>query len=67
MTVAPRPKNLPPETALRRLAEAATAVDKARAELKAAIIAASEAGGSIRVLASVGGISTRTVQDWLQE
>lgn len=50
-----------------RLRAAADEVGVAAAELKAAVCAAWEAGGSVREIADELGKSTRTIQDWIRE
>ncbi|TXI63394.1 helix-turn-helix domain-containing protein [Mycolicibacterium mageritense] len=49
-----------------RLHAAANGVDAAAAELKAAVVAAWRAGGSVRTIATELGKSTRTIQTWLE-
>lgn len=49
-----------------RLHTAASGVDAAAAELKAAVQAAWRAGGSVRTIAAELGKSTRTIQNWLE-
>jgi DNA-binding NarL/FixJ family response regulator len=49
-----------------RLHAAASGVDDAAAELKAAVWAAWRAGGSVRAIAAELGRSTRTIQNWLE-
>lgn len=48
-----------------RLHAAAAGVDEAAAEMKAAVRAAWDAGGSVRVIAAELGKSPRTIQTWL--
>ena len=67
MPVAPRPRKMPDDEALNRLRRAARSRDRADAELRAAVIAASEDGGSIRVIAEAGELSTATVRAWVDE
>lgn len=50
-----------------RLRAAASNVNNAVAELKAAVQAAWRAGGSVRVIAEELGKSTRTIQTWLDD
>lgn len=50
-----------------RLENAAISRRKSDAEMKAAVIAASQAGGSVRVIATAGGLSTATVRDWIKQ
>lgn len=66
MRVSPRRRELPDEATLERLRKAAKAKRAADAELKAAARSAKEAGGSVRVIAEVADLSTRTVQNWLK-
>jgi transposase-like protein len=49
-----------------RLERAAEARRRSDAEMKAAVLAASEAGGSVRVIAEAGKLSTATVRDWIK-
>jgi transposase len=55
-----------PSAERERLHAAATGVDDAAAELKAAVQAAWRAGGSVRAIAAELGKSTRTIQNWLE-
>lgn len=63
----PRPRDTPDAEALQRLRRAGTSRRKADAELREAVIAASRAGGSVRVIAEVGQLSTFTVRTWIKE
>ncbi|MCE0459522.1 hypothetical protein [Curtobacterium flaccumfaciens] len=63
----PRPRDTPDAEALQRLRKAGTSRRKADAELREAVIAASRAGGSVRVIAEVGQLSTFTVRTWIKE
>lgn len=67
MNVSPRRRELPTDAALRRLQNAAAVRSDADAEMRAAVRAARDAGGSVRVIAEVAGLSTRTVQLWLKD
>ena len=50
-----------------RLERAATARRSAEAEMRAAVIAAATTGGgSVRVIAEAGQLSTATVRDWIK-
>lgn len=49
-----------------RLQAAADGVAAAGAELHAAVLAAWQAGGSVREIADELGKSTRTIQDWIR-
>lgn len=55
-----------PPSELARLRAAADNIGVAGAELKAAVCAAWEAGGSVREIADELGKSTRTIQDWIR-
>ncbi|MDN4616386.1 hypothetical protein P5G50_18215 [Leifsonia sp. F6_8S_P_1B] len=63
----PRRREYPPEPALQRLREAGEKRAEADAELRAAVYAAKDAGGSVRVIAEEARISTNTVQVWLKQ
>lgn len=67
MDVSPRRRQVPDAAALDRLLKAADAKAVADTELRAAVRAAKEAGGSVRVIAEAAGLSTRSVQDWLKD
>jgi hypothetical protein len=67
MPVSPRRREFPTEDALKRLQAAAETRADAEAEMRAAVRAARAAGGSVRVIADVAGLSTRTVQLWLKD
>jgi transposase-like protein len=67
MDVSPRRREFPDEGALKRLRDATMARTHAEAELRAAVRVARAAGGSVRVIAEVAGLSTRTVQQWLKD
>lgn len=60
----PQPRGIIPPDPARRLAEARDAREKADDEFRAAVVAALKANGSIREVAELSGLSTRTVQDW---
>lgn len=62
----PRRRQLPDDEAVEKLVRAAEARRHAEAELREAVYAASDAGGSIRVIAELAQVGTRTVQDWLK-
>lgn len=49
-----------------RLERAAAARRDADAEMRAAVLAAADAGGSVRVIAEAGRLSTATVRDWIK-
>lgn len=57
------PGIIPPDLA-ERLAEARAARDQAAEEFRALVVEALKAGGSIRAVSEVSGLSSRTVQDW---
>lgn len=63
----PRPRDMPEPEALQRLRRAGTNRRKADAELREAVVAASRAGGSVRVIADAGQLSTFTVRTWIKE
>lgn len=63
----PRPREMPDPDALQRLRRAGISRHKADAELREAVVAASQAGGSVRVIAEVGQLSTFTVRNWIKE
>lgn len=50
-----------------RIRAAVAARELAEAEVRAAVVAALKAGGSIREVAKVSGLSTNTVQRWGRE
>jgi transposase len=62
--VSPQAPGIIPTNLAERLAAAKAARDEADAEFRAAVVDALKAGGSIRAVAEVSGLSTRTVQDW---
>lgn len=66
MVVSPRRRELPDAGSLERLRQASEGKARADSELKAAVRAAKEAGGSVRVIAEIANLSTRTVQDWIK-
>lgn len=63
----PRPRDMPEPEALQRLRRAGNSRRKADVELREAVIAASRAGGSVRVIAEAGHLSTFTVRNWIKE
>ncbi len=67
MQVSPRRRDYPDEGAMRRLEEAGARREEADAELRAAVYAAKDAGGSVRVIAEAARLSTRTIQNWLRD
>lgn len=69
-----RSEDMPTEEAAERLVQAGNRRKKADAtaraalvELKAAVIEAAAAGGSNRVIARLGQVSTKTARDWVDE
>lgn len=62
----PRHRELPDDASIARLARAVQARKAAEAEFRAAVIAAVNGGGSVRAVAEMARLSTRTVQDWLK-
>lgn len=67
MRVSPRRQALPDDRDIERLRRAAESKLAADAELKAAVRAAAASGGSVRVIADLAKLSTRTVQNWLDD
>ncbi|MFF1633990.1 hypothetical protein [Leifsonia sp. NPDC058248] len=65
--MSPRRRDYPSAAAIDRLRNATQAKTAADAELKAAVQAAKASGGSVRVIAELANLSTRTVQDWLKD
>lgn len=63
----PRPRELPDDAALDRLRRARAKRRAIDTEMREAVIAASRAGGSIRVIAEAGQLSTATVRNWVKE
>lgn len=59
-------RGLIPPAERARLKAASDEVGVAAAELRAAVFAAWEAGGSVREIADELGKSTRTIQDWIR-
>lgn len=62
--VSPQPRGIIPPSQAKRLDAARDAREKADDEFRTAVVAALKAGGSIREVAELSGLSTRTVQDW---
>lgn len=52
---------------LKKVQRLARRLEKTRAELRDAMLAANEAGESVRDIASFAGMSSSRVQDWLVE
>lgn len=63
----PMPRGTVPLEPGRRLKRARRAKEAAEREFREAVVAARQAGGSIREVAELAAISTRTVQDWASE
>jgi transposase-like protein len=62
-----RPLGVVPTEAAARIRAARDAKTVADAELRAAVVAALEAGGSVREVAKVAGLNPDTVQRWSQD
>lgn len=62
--VAPQPRGIVPPKRAEEVVAARDAKDQADERFRAAVVDALKAGGSIREVAQLAGISTRTVQDW---
>lgn len=60
----PRPRGEVPAEQLRELRRARAAADRAQARLRAAVVAAIEAGGSYTAVAEAAGLAKSTVQLW---
>lgn len=60
----PQPRGIVPHAEQQRLLAALKGKAAADEELKEAVAAALRAGGSVREVAKIAGLSTRTVQDW---
>lgn len=65
--VSPQPRGAVPAEQARRLERAGKARTKADTELRAAVADALAAGGSVREVAALAGISTNTVARWKRE
>jgi hypothetical protein len=65
--MSPRPRNEIPDDLAVRLAKVTAAKAVADAEHKAAVLAALDAGGSVRRVADLAGLSPTTVQNWKAE
>lgn len=59
-----RPRRPPPSEVSRRLQNAARRRAQAERELRAAVVAALAADGSVREVARLAQLSTNTVQSW---
>lgn len=62
--VSPQARGIIPPDNANRLAAARDAKEAADDEFRSAVVDALKAGGSIREVAQLAAISTRTVQDW---
>lgn len=62
--VSPQARGIIPPDDAQRLAAARDAKEAADDEFRSAVVDALKAGGSIREVAQLAEISTRTVQDW---
>lgn len=60
----PQPRGVVPPATARRLKRAAESKRAADLELRAAVVAALRAGGSVREVAVLTQLSTNTVQRW---
>lgn len=67
MNVTPRPKMTPTADKYARLRELNGKKDALNAEIRGAVIDASNAGGSVRVIAEASGLSKTTVQKYIAE
>ena len=65
--MSPRPKQPPAGEVAELLRAAGEQRVAADAQLRAAVLAAVDAGGSIREVARLGQLSTHTVQQWLRD
>ena len=63
----PRRRDEPDDKTVARLERAAKRKQAADEELRAAVYAAADAGGSIRVIAEFAQLSTSTVRIWLKQ
>lgn len=64
MAVAPRAKQIPSDKAAARLQAATEARAVAEADFRLAILEALDSGGSVREVADLAKVSTRSIQDW---
>lgn len=62
--VSPQKRGLVPAADQARIVDALQRTDAAQAELRAAVLAAIDHGGSVREIAQVSGLSTNTVSRW---
>lgn len=67
MRVTPRPRKLPDPDVLERLRGVGQLRAAVEIEIRAAVAAASEAGGSVRVIAEIAQVAPGTVQQWLKD
>jgi hypothetical protein len=65
--VAPNPKRLLDPEDEKRIRSALSAREKATDEVRDAVLAASDHGASVRVLAEFTGMSTNTISRWKAE
>ena len=63
----PRHRELPDDDSIARLERAVEGRRKSDAELRAAVVAAVDRGGSVRAVAEMAHLSTRTIQNWIKD
>ena len=63
----PQKRGVIPDAQRARILKAMTARDSAEVELRAAVVAGLLAGGSVREMADLTGMSTNTIQRWGRE
>ena len=63
----PQKRGVIPDAERKRILTAMTARDSAEVELRAAVVAGLLAGGSVREMADLTGMSTNTIQRWGRE
>ena len=63
----PQKRGVIPDTERKRILAAMEARDSAEVELRAAVVAGLLAGGSVREMADLTGMSTNTIQRWGRE
>ena len=62
-----RRREMPDDQSVARLQRAAQQRKDIEEELRQAVFAALDSGGSYRVVAELAGVSTRTIQNWLKD
>jgi DNA invertase Pin-like site-specific DNA recombinase len=65
--VSPQPRGVIPADEAKRLDRAGRAKERADSALRAAVVAALEAGGSVREVAALARVSTNTVARWKRD